>query len=154
MNAVFISNAVWLSIWSLQILCSRLFGGSLDFIGYLLVAKTWQVTHLNSTGEHTFLQLILVSQKYQYWFWELFWISQIYSFKLVLKYHFRLLTLVSVLQALYHIFGIWCVFCCYLCCRGLCHWYCCMLLSSMYNSNLIYSGGSGKSWQIMLLPLI
>ena len=57
MNILIISPVVLLSIWSLQILCSRLFGGSLDSTGYLLVAKIWHVTHLNFTGEYTFLSL-------------------------------------------------------------------------------------------------
>lgn len=39
MNILIISPVVLLSIWSLQILCSHLFGGSLDSTGYLLVAK-------------------------------------------------------------------------------------------------------------------
>lgn len=51
------------SIWSPQILCSLLFGGSLDFIGFLLVAKIWHMIHLSSTGMFVHLSNALAIQR-------------------------------------------------------------------------------------------
>lgn len=125
--------AVLLSIWNLQIQCFRLFGGSLDSIGYLLAAKVWLKIHLNFTGLSSYSSSEMPSLRFSF---VAFWIIHAW---------------LCFLQALYNFFGIWCVLCCYLCCRGMCHWNSCLLLSAMYNCTLICSGRSGNSHDFFVL---
>lgn len=43
-------TVTWRSIWILQIQCYHSSGGSLDFIGYVLVGSGWYKNPLNYTG--------------------------------------------------------------------------------------------------------
>lgn len=40
---------------------------------------------------------------------------------------------ICALQVMYSLSWFWCFLCRFLCCAGLCHWYRCLLLSSMYH---------------------
>jgi len=55
------------------------------------------------------------------------------------------------MQAMYNLPGFWCFLCRFLCCTGMCHWYRCLLLSSMYHSTFICCGGPGST--VILLSL-
>lgn len=118
---VFISTVLQ-SILILQIQWCLSFGGSLDSIGLMLVAKIWFRIHLNSTG--------------------IFSMHPFYKFKNWRTILSNANTLLS--QVVYNILGIRCIYCCYLCCYGMCCSAWCLLLSTMYAWNFLCGDRSGK----------
>lgn len=126
------------SIWSLQIQCFHLYGGSLDSIGYLLVAKLWRAMHLSFTGLSKVIYFLLFS-------W-IFCLCLIVVICCCMDF---------VLQGLYSFSGIWRVICRILHCPGMYCWYCCLLLSAMYYCNFIRCRRPGMSpcW-LVWAPLV
>lgn len=132
----FILSAVLQSIWNLQIQCFHSSGGSLDSIGYLQVVKCWLVILLSFTGLSSFFSFIHCNLKLGFF---------------VQDSNFLTSVMWVCLQALYNIPRFWCLLCRFLCCSGMYHWHCCLLLSSMYYCHLICCCRPGR---FHILPFV